>query len=113
MSEDCIFCKIRDGALPAKLVHDDDLCFAFEDINPKAPVHILICPKIHVRSLADAVRAHEMALGRLSTVAAKLAAERGHNSFRTVVNSGEGAGQTVFHVHVHLLAGRALKWPPG
>lgn len=113
MAEDCVFCKIRDGEVPAKLVYEDDLCFAFEDIQPRAPIHILICPKVHVASLIEATRHHEVALGRLSTVAARLAAERSEESFRTVVNTGAGAGQSVFHVHVHLLAGRTLTWPPG
>ncbi len=113
MTEDCVFCKIRDGAIPAKKVYEDDLCFGFEDISPKAPTHILICPKEHVASLAEAQARHEPALGRLVTVAAKLAGERGEESFRTVTNTGAGAGQSVFHVHLHLLAGRTLTWPPG
>ena len=111
--DDCIFCKIRDRSIPAKRVHDDDLCFAFEDIDPKAPVHILICPKEHVASLAEAEDRHEAVLGRLSVVAAKLASKYGVESYRTVVNTGAGAGQSVFHIHLHLLAGRTLNWPPG
>ena len=113
MGEDCIFCKIRDGVIPARKVYEDELCFAFEDISPKAPVHVLICPKRHFASLAEAQAVDELALGRLSTVAARLAAERGEESFRTVTNTGAGAGQSVFHVHLHLLAGRTLTWPPG
>jgi len=113
MSEDCIFCKIRDRAIPAKRVFEDDLCFAFEDIDPKAPTHILVCPKEHLASLAEADASHEGMLGRLCLVAAKLAEKNGEESYRTVVNTGAGSGQSVFHVHMHLLAGRTLNWPPG
>src|SRR5882672_7396097 len=101
MKGDCLFCKIAEKQIPAKLVHDDADVFAFEDINPQAPTHILICPKKHFASLEEAV------LGKIALVAAKLARERKLGSgYRTVVNTGSGAGQTVFHLHMHLLGGR-------
>ena len=109
----CLFCRIISGDIPAKKQYEDDDVVAFHDINPQAPTHVLICPRTHVASLAEANASHEAALGRLLTVAATLARERGLESFRTVVNSGQGAGQSVFHVHVHLLGGRGMSWPPG
>jgi len=112
-ADDCIFCKIGRGEIPSQRVHEDGRCFAFEDINPKAPTHILICPREHVASLAEAEAGDEANLGHLLAVAARLARERGLDSYRAVVNTGPGAGQTVFHLHVHLLGGRSMKWPPG
>jgi histidine triad (HIT) family protein len=114
VNPDCLFCKIGAKQIPAKLVHDDADVFAFEDINPQAPTHILICPKEHFASLADANAKHESVLGKIALVAAKLARERNLGAgYRTVVNTGEGAGQTVFHLHMHLLGGRSFHWPPG
>jgi len=114
MSADCLFCKIAAQHIPAKLLHDDADVFAFADINPQAPTHILICPKEHFASLAEATAHHQAVLGKMSLVAAKLARENNLGSgYRTVVNTGSGAGQTVFHLHMHLLGGRDFRWPPG
>jgi histidine triad (HIT) family protein len=114
MKGDCLFCKIAQKQIPAKLVHDDADVFAFEDINPQAPTHILICPKKHFASLEEATPEEEAVLGKIALVAAKLARERKlGNGYRTVMNTGSGAGQTVFHLHLHLLGGRRFDWPPG
>jgi histidine triad (HIT) family protein len=112
--DDCLFCKIGRKEIPAKLVHEDEEIFAFEDIQPQAPTHILICPRKHLVSLTDAATADGPVLGRMQLVAAKLAVERKlTDGYRTVVNNGRGAGQSVFHLHLHLLGGRAFRWPPG
>jgi histidine triad (HIT) family protein len=114
VSGDCLFCKIAAKQIPAKLVHDDPDIFAFEDINPQAPTHILICPKKHLASLAEATPEEQSVLGKIALVAAKLARDRNLGSgYRTVINTGGGAGQTVFHLHMHLLGGRGFHWPPG
>jgi len=115
MSGDCLFCKILEGEVPAKLVHRDELCAAFEDINPQAPVHILIIPRKHLAGLDDAVPEDAPMLGHLQVVAAGLARDRGiaGSGYRTVLNTGAGAGQSVFHLHLHLLGGRNFSWPPG
>lgn len=114
MSVDCLFCKIGRKEIPAKLVYEDDEIFAFEDINPQAPTHILVCPRKHFASLSEAQPEDQAVLGKLQLVAAKLAAKRNlQNGYRTVVNTGPGAGQTVFHLHLHLLGGRSFHWPPG
>lgn len=113
MSADCLFCKIAAKQIPAKIVHEDQHVFAFEDINPQAPTHVLVCPKKHFASLEHATPEEEAALGKVALVAAKIARERGLESYRTVINTGSGAGQTVFHLHLHLLGGRGFLWPPG
>jgi histidine triad (HIT) family protein len=111
---DCIFCKISRNEMPAKMVYQDDEMFAFEDIAPQAPTHILICPRKHLISLTEAGSEDAALLGRMLLLAAKLGSERGlTGGYRTVVNNGRGAGQSVFHLHVHLLGGRAFRWPPG
>jgi len=112
---DCLFCKIRDGQIPATIVHRDERVLAFKDIGPKAPLHQLVIPLEHIETLAEADPAHEALLGHLMLTAAKLARDAGHGDkgFRVVMNSGVGAGQTVFHLHLHLLAGRSFGWPPG
>lgn len=111
---DCIFCKIGRKEIRGKIVYEDAELFAFEDITPQAPTHILICPQKHLVSLSEATAADTALLGRALLLAAKLAAERGLNGgYRTVVNNGAGAGQSVFHLHVHLLGGREFRWPPG
>ena len=112
-SDDCLFCKIGRGEIPAKKVHEDTEIFAFEDIHPRAPLHVLVCPREHVASLAEAGDHQAAMLGKLMLTAAKIARQRGLDSFRTVVNAGAGAGQTVFHLHVHVLGGRPMDWPPG
>ena len=113
MSSDCLFCRIVRREIPANIVHEDDETIAFRDIDPKAPTHILVIPKTHVASLNDASDA--ASLGRLLLVARDIAAAEGIASagFRTVINTGADSGQTVHHVHVHVLGGRHLKWPPG
>lgn len=114
MDANCLFCKIGAKQIPAKLVYEDDDVFAFEDINPQAPTHILICPRKHFAALQDAHHGDQALLGKLQLVAAKLATERDLLSgFRTVFNNGSGAGQSVFHLHLHLLGGRHFRWPPG
>jgi histidine triad (HIT) family protein len=111
---DCIFCKIAAKEIPAKLIYEDPEIFAFEDIHPQAPVHLLICPRKHIESLAHAQEADAALLGRMLLVAKKLAAERGHGAaHRTIFNTGAAAGQSVFHLHLHVLAGRPMTWPPG
>ena len=113
MTDSCLFCRIVRREIPAKVVHEDEHMLAFRDIDPKAPTHVLVIPKTHVASLNDTTDA-EM-LGRLMLVAKSLAASEGLSSdgYRTVVNTGPNAGQTVFHIHLHLLGGRKLGWPPG
>ena len=112
---DCIFCKIVAGEIPAAKVYEDERAVAFRDINPQAPTHALVIPRAHVASLNEASEADEALLGHLLLVAARVAREEGHSEggYRTVINTGAQAGQTVFHVHVHLLGGRSLAWPPG
>jgi histidine triad (HIT) family protein len=113
VSADCLFCKIAAKQIPAKIVHEDAHVFAFEDINPQAPTHVLVCPKKHFASLEHATPEEEAALGKVALVAAKIARERKLVSYRTVINTGSEAGQTVFHLHLHLLGGRTFTWPPG
>jgi histidine triad (HIT) family protein len=116
MSEtDCLFCKIRDGKIPSTITYRDDDVFAFKDIGAKAPLHELVVPTRHVATLADATAADAALYGRLMVIAAKRARESGQaaDGFRVVMNAGPAAGQSVFHVHLHVLAGRTLAWPPG
>ncbi len=109
-----IFKRIIDREIPAKIVHDDDLCLAFEDVNPQAPVHILVIPKKEIASLADLVESDAALLGHLLVVIQKLAAARNlSGGYRVVINSGPDAGQSVPHLHFHMLGGRAMSWPPG
>jgi histidine triad (HIT) family protein len=113
--DDCIFCKIVAGGIPAAKIFEDERAVAFRDINPQAPTHALVIPRKHVASLDEAGADDEALLGHLLLVAARVAREAGHaaGGYRTVINTGAGAGQTVFHVHVHVLGGRQLTWPPG
>jgi histidine triad (HIT) family protein len=112
--DDCLFCKIGKKEISTKLVYEDADIFAFEDIHPQAPSHILICPRKHLVSLTEAAEEDISMLGKLQLVAAKLAAERKLTAgYRTVLNNGRGAGQSVFHLHLHLLGGRDFRWPPG
>ena len=111
---DCIFCKIERGEVPARIVYQDAELFAFEDLAPQAPTHILICPRRHFASLNEATTEDAAMLGRMQLVAAQLAGERRIASgYRTVINNGRAAGQSVFHLHMHLLGGREFRWPPG
>src|SRR5258708_38703863 len=114
-NSDCLFCKIRDGLIPAALTLRDDHLLAFKDTSPKAPFHQLVVPLRHVTRLADAGPDEAELYGRLMVAAARLAREAGYGErgFRVVMNSGADAGQSVAHVHLHVLAGRALEWPPG
>jgi histidine triad (HIT) family protein len=113
MADDCLFCRIVRKEIPAKLVAEDEHSLAFRDINPQAPVHVLVIPKEHVPSLDDA--SDPTMLGRLSLMAAEIARKEGitGGGYRTVMNTNRDAGQTVFHVHLHLLGGRSMHWPPG
>lgn len=112
--ENCLFCKIIRGEIPSKKVFEDEHTFAFEDISPKAPTHVLIIPKQHLAGLKEADPADAEIIGRCHLAAAQIARQRKiENGYRTVLNVGPGAGQSVFHLHVHLLGGRPLTWPPG
>lgn len=113
--EDCIFCKIAAGEIPASLVHEDEVCVAFDDLSPQAPTHILLIPRDHVDSLDKASEGHKPTLGHLLMSAAEIARKKGfaENGYRVVINTNSDGGQTVFHLHVHLLAGRPFVFPPG
>ena len=113
MADDTIFGKILRGEIPCDEVYSDDLCLAFRDIAPQAPVHVLVIPRRPVESLRSAETGDQALLGHLLLVAARVAKQEGLTDFRTVINSGEAAGQTVFHLHVHVIGGRSLAWPPG
>ncbi|MBV9075622.1 MAG: histidine triad nucleotide-binding protein [Acidobacteria bacterium] len=111
---DCLFCRIIRGEIPSKKVHEDAETFAFEDINPQAPTHVLIIPKKHMVGLREATAQDADIIGKCHLVAAEIARKRDiENGYRTVLNVGPGAGQSVFHLHLHLLGGRSLAWPPG
>ena len=111
---DCLFCRIIKGEIPSKKVFEDDRVFAFEDIDPKAPTHVLIIPKDHIVDVKEAKAEDAEIIGYSHLIAAKIARERGiEHGYRTVYNVGPGAGQSVFHLHLHLLGGRSLTWPPG
>lgn len=111
---DCLFCRIVNGEIPAKKVYEDQHVFAFDDINPQAPTHVLLIPKKHVRGLKEAQAEDAELIGRLHLAAAEIARQRGiEDGYRTVLNVGPKSGQSVFHMHVHLLGGRDLHWPPG
>jgi diadenosine tetraphosphate (Ap4A) HIT family hydrolase len=109
----CLFCKIVAGEIPSKKVYEDERFYAFEDIAPKAPTHVLVVPKKHIAKLADAGAEDAPLLGEAAWRAGAIARERGLSDYRLVINNGEGAGQSVFHLHFHLLGGRPLTWPPG
>ena len=111
---DCLFCKIIAGKIPSKKVYEDEKVYAFEDIHPMAPTHILITPKKHIKGLKEAQAEDAEVLGHAELVAARIARERKiEDGYRTVYNVGPRAGQSVFHLHLHLLGGRDLRWPPG
>jgi len=114
-SEDCIFCKIAAGEMPSDLVYEDEDCVAFRDINPQAPTHILVIPRKHVVGLAEAQHEDETLLGKLMLAAAQIADDEGLNEsgYRVVVNWGPDSGMAVPHLHLHVLGGRAMAWPPG
>src|SRR4051812_27907403 len=112
---DCLFCKIINRDIKAAIVYEDDQVLAFNDINPQAPTHVLVIPKRHIESLSELKAADDQLVGELVRRAAAIARERGiaASGFRTVFNTNRDAGQTVFHIHLHLLGGRSLAWPPG
>ena len=112
---DCLFCRIVAGEIPADVVHQDERALAFRDINPQDPAHVLVIPRDHLESLDEATLRDEALLGHLLRVAARVANLEGlsEGGYRTVINTGAGAGQSVFHLHLHVIGGRALSWPPG
>ena len=113
MSADCLFCRIIRGEIPATIVAEDEHCVAFRDIGPQAPTHILVVPRQHVSTLDDVT--DPMLIGRVMSAAAEVARKENlvESGYRTVINTNAGAGQTVFHLHVHVLGGRRMTWPPG
>lgn len=112
---DCLFCKIIEGKIPAKKVYEDDRALAFEDINPQAPVHILVIPKKHIPTLLNIGQEDHDLLGYLVDVANRIAKDKGiaERGFRVVINCNPESGQTVYHIHLHMLGGRIMHWPPG
>lgn len=115
MASDCLFCRIVAGEIPSDRVHEDDTTLAFRDIAPKAPTHILVIPKAHIPSLAELAEEHGPLVGRMLAVIAALARSEGiaDRGYRVVTNTGPDAGQSVPHLHLHLLGGRTMAWPPG
>lgn len=112
---DCLFCKIRDGEISGDIVFENDKVLAFNDVNPQAPVHVLIIPKKHISTINDIESDDEAVMGQLFSAAKSIAKQKGvsDEGYRLVTNCNAGAGQTVFHIHMHLLAGRTMSWPPG
>ncbi len=110
---DCLFCKIAAGDIPSKKVYEDELCYAFYDIDPQAPVHFLVIPKEHIQSVSQVTEGNAAAVGHIFAVIASLAKELGLESYRVVSNIGDQAGQSVPHLHFHVLSGRDMTWPPG
>lgn len=112
---DCLFCKIARHEIPSKAVYEDEQLIVIEDVNPQAPLHVLVIPKTHIPTLNDLTPGHDTLIGEMTRRAAAVARERGFadRGFRTVFNTNREGGQTVFHIHLHLLAGRSLTWPPG
>ena len=111
---DTIFSKIINREIPADIVYEDDLCLAFRDVNPQAPVHIIVIPKKPIPKLIDATDDDQALIGHLILLASRIAEQQGiSDAFRLVINNGTGSGQTVFHLHIHILGGRSFTWPPG
>jgi histidine triad (HIT) family protein len=112
---DCLFCSISEGRIPAALVYQDDRLIAFKDINPQAPMHVLVVPRRHIATLNDLTAVDDGLVGEMARRAAAIAKEHGHaeRGYRTVFNCNADAGQTVFHIHMHVLGGRRMNWPPG
>jgi histidine triad (HIT) family protein len=113
--DNCIFCSIIEGKIPSQKVYEDEHVFAFKDINPEAPVHVLIIPKMHIGSINELEDENLFVIGHIYGAAKRIAKELGvaETGYRVVANCGKDAGQTVFHIHFHLLGGRSLNWPPG
>jgi len=112
---DCIFCKIAEGEIPAEKIYEDELVVGFRDLSPVAPTHVLLIPRTHIATLNDLGPGDEAVMGRLHSAARKIAKQEGlsENGYRTVMNCNADGGQTVFHIHMHLLGGRQMTWPPG
>jgi histidine triad (HIT) family protein len=112
---DCLFCKIRDGEIPGEVVYENDDVLAFRDVNPQAPTHILVIPRKHIATTNDLEAYDAAVVGKMMLAAKQIAADEGFaaEGYRLVLNCNEGAGQTVFHIHMHLLGGRRMTWPPG
>jgi histidine triad (HIT) family protein len=112
---DCLFCRMVAGEIPVKPVYDDESLMVIEDIKPEAPLHVLVIPKAHIPSLNDLTAEHDALIGSMFRRAAAIARDRGYSArgYRTVFNANRDAGQTIFHIHLHVLAGRSLGWPPG
>jgi histidine triad (HIT) family protein len=113
LEPDCLFCKIIEGTIPAQIVFRNENVVAFRDITPQAPTHIILVPTVHVESAADLAKLSPTLLGAMVTAAGEIAASEGLDGYRTVINTGSSAGQSVFHAHLHLLGGRPFGWPPG
>lgn len=115
MTSDCLFCRIVAGEVPSTAVYQDDDIYAFRDINPAAPTHVLVIPREHLSGISAADNDHQALLGKLMIGARHIAKELGleENGYRLVINNGEQGGQTVYHLHLHILGGRAMTWPPG
>ncbi|MGI8786379.1 MAG: histidine triad nucleotide-binding protein [Pyrinomonadaceae bacterium] len=113
--ENCLFCKIIAGEVPSEFVYEDDICVAFKDVSPQAPTHLLIVPREHIESLDKAKNKHQETLGYLLLIAAEIAREQGfaESGYRAVINTNADGGQSVFHLHIHLLGGRQFAFPPG
>ena len=114
-SENCLFCKIVAGDIPAEIIYESESAIGFRDVNPQAPTHVLIIPREHIATINDLDAGHEVTVGNLYMAAKTIAADEGlaDDGYRVVMNCNEAAGQTVFHIHLHLLGGRSLAWPPG
>lgn len=110
---DCLFCKIAAGEIPSQKIYEDDLCYAFHDIDPQAPTHFLVIPKAHIQSVSQVDETNQATVGHIFTVIASLSKELGLESYRVVSNIGDQAGQSVHHLHFHVLSGRDMTWPPG
>lgn len=110
---DCLFCKIADGRIKGDMVYEDETVVAFNDINPQAPTHFLVVPRQHIAMIADMDASQETLIGQLFHAAAKICRQKGITDYRLAINNGKGVGQAVFHVHLHVLAGRSFAWPPG
>ncbi len=113
MTADCLFCKIAAGEIPADKLYEDDELLAFHDIAPQAPVHFLVIPKKHIQDPSGVDAEDAPLIGKMMRIGSQVAKENGVDDFRLVYNNGAGAGQTVFHIHMHVLGGRSLSWPPG
>jgi len=113
VGDDCLFCRIVSGEIPAEVVAETEDAVAFRDLNPQAPVHVLVVPRLHVADAAELADRAPATVAALVGLGRQIAADAGHDSYRLLFNTGAAAGQTVFHAHLHVLAGRSMSWPPG